>query len=83
MTKTTIRIGQITIHGMSRMPTREAFGRKVQSAIAAALRDPVARPPQAATSLPVLRLSLHAQATDAEIARAVGDALRSVLGRKG
>ena len=80
MTQTRIRIGQVAIEGVARAAAADAFGKRLQTAIAAALRHaPVERHP--AASLPYLRLTLRPGATEAEVASAVANALRDAIVR--
>jgi hypothetical protein len=95
MTQTRIRVGRIAIEGMTGAAagnhtatalraTREgdhgAFGIRLQAAIAAALRQPVAAAPMT-LSLPHLRLTLPHGATDADVVAAVANALRDAIAR--
>ena len=81
MTQATIRIGHVAIEGMARMASGEAFGNRLEAAVAAALRQPPAGLRQAAMSLPLLRLTLHHGASEADVALAVANALRDAVAR--
>ena len=81
MTQTRIRIGHVAIDGMTRMASGDAFGKRLQAAVAAALRQPPAGLRQAAVSLPQLRVTLHHGASETDVASAVANALRDAVAR--
>jgi len=81
MTQTRIRIGQVAIDGVAHMASGAAFGKRLETAVAAALRQATAGAPVAATSLPLLRLTLPHRATEADVAQAVASALRDAAAR--
>lgn len=81
MTQTRIRIGHVAIEGMPRMASGEAFGKRLEAAVAAAFRQPPAALRQAALSLPQIRLTLHHGASETDVALAVANALRDAVAR--
>ncbi len=83
MTRTTIRIGRIAIDNAGRAPMdARTFGARIEGALAEALRRP-AQSGRARESLtmPVMRLTLRRNATDADVAHAVADAVRRLVAR--
>ena len=80
MTQTRIRIGQVAVDGMPRMPSGEVFGKRLQAALTASLRQQPSLG-QDACSIPQLRLTLPHGASEADIATAVARALRDAIVR--
>jgi hypothetical protein len=81
MTGTHIRVGQIAIDGVAHAPSAADLSRRVQTAIADALRGPAAGI-GTPLSLPQLHIALPHGATEREIAAAVANALRDTTARR-
>ena len=82
MMRTSIRIGHIAVDGMQSLSSPQALASHVEGTIASALSRPVASTRAAELSLPVLRVTLRPQASEADVARAIAQAVQDALAHR-